>query len=770
MGVKYDFSSLRDDTFGGLTAAVIALPLSLAFGVASGLGAIAGLYGAIAVGFFATVFGGTKTQISGPTAPLAVAMSVVVTSYADSLTEALTIAALAGLIQILLGALRLGSFVAYTPYPVISGFTTGVGAIIILVQSLPFLGAPVALGGPLASVRRWPEVVNNINPSALVLAVVTVAVGVLWPPRLRKILPPAVAALLVGTFLGIVWLQDVPVIGEVPTGLPTIRIPGLSIGTLLGALLPAVTIALIGSINSLLTALIADSMTQENHDPNRELIGVGLGNVLAGLIGAVPGAGATTGTVANIQAGGRSRVSGILCATILLALVLGLGKYVGTIPHAVLAGILMKIGFDILDRRFLTRFRYIQREQFVVMMLTLGFTVFVDLVIAVAIGLIAAAMTSARQFERLELDSVVSVPLLDSIFLGMDDDSDDFDPFSARVGLVSLRGTFTVASSRKLITTIGMDIRDHEVVILDFSKTVYMDDSAALVVERLIATAQADETDCIVMGLAGLAATGLQALDVLRNVPGDHFVETMDDAREVARRPSLTGGRAGRSALRKGPQARDQDRHRRVARRDGGRLRRRIALTGPPYGMRREPGRVPHGYSRGKLRQSRTRRDGGIEPPLGEFRRLRASRGPARNRGGNTRPRNASHQGRDARRLRTREDQVRPFGDRYGRHRRGPRRAPRRSRIHRAGPGWAGVRRHPPCEPGSRPGFRAGGRSSPGHRTAGSRRGEAAFPEGVRVRGGNRPRICPPFLPARGCGLLPDVRSERHRRTRPSGW
>ena len=534
--MKYDPETLRDDAFGGMTAAVVALPLSMAFGVASGLGAIAGLYGAIAVGFFAAVFGGTRTQISGPTAPLAVAMSVVVTSYADSIEEALTIAALAGVIQILLGTLRLGSFVAYTPYSVISGFTSGVGAIIILVQSLPFLGAPVALGGPLESVRRWPEVVTGINPSALTLAAATVAAGVFWPARLRKLLPPTVAALIVGTLLGMFWLQGAPVIGEVPTGLPGIRLPDYSIDTVLGALLPAVTIALIGSINSLLTALIGDSMTGQDHDPNRELVGVGLGNVLAGLIGAVPGAGATIGTVANIRAGGRSRVSGILCATILLALVLGLGRYIGSVPHAVLAGILMKIGFEIVDWRFLSRFRHVQREQFVVMMLTLGFTVFVDLVIAVAVGLIAAAMASARQFERLELDSVISVPLLDATFLGGPDDFGDFDPFSARVGLVSLRGTFTAASSKKLITTMRLDIREHEVVILDFSKTVYMDESAALVVERMIDAAISDRTECIVMGLAGLPATSLQGLDVLRRVPEDHFVENLDDAREIARR------------------------------------------------------------------------------------------------------------------------------------------------------------------------------------------------------------------------------------------
>ena len=408
--MTYDLENLRDDAFGGATAAVVALPLSLGFGVASGLGAVAGLHAAIAVGFFAAVFGGTHTQISGPTAPLAVAMSVVVTSYADSLAEALTIAALAGVIQILLGTLRLGAYLAYTPYSVISGFTSGVGAIIILVQSLPFLGSPVALGGPIESVRRWPETLTNINLSALALAAITVGVSVVWPRRLRKFLPPTVAALVLGTLTGMFLLRDAPVIGDVPTVLPTFHAPDLSLGALAGALLPATTIALIGSINSLLTALVADSITRDTHDPNRELIGVGLGNVLAGLIGAIPGSGATTATVANIRAGGRTRLSGVICATILLVLVLGVGQYVGSVPHAVLAGILAKIGFDILDWRFITRSRHVQKEHLVVMGLTLGFTVFVDLLIAVAVGLIVAAMAAARQLERLELDNVISVP------------------------------------------------------------------------------------------------------------------------------------------------------------------------------------------------------------------------------------------------------------------------------------------------------------------------------------------------------------------------
>ena len=534
--ISYDLSTLRGDLFGGVTAAVVGLPVALAFGVASGLGPVAGLYGAIAVGFFAAVFGGTRSQISGPTGPMAVAMAVIVTTHAQSLTEAFTIAVMAGLIQIALGVLRIGRFVGYTPYSVISGFMSGVGIIIILVQTLPFLGAPVATGGPLGAVQAWPEAIRDVNFGALAIAAVTLAVGVAWPSRLRKFLPPTLAALIAGTLLGVLWLTDTPVIGEVPTGLPSLRFPELAPDVLVRAVQPAIIIALLGSIDSLLTSLVADSMTRTRHNPNRELVGQGIGNVAAGLIGGLPGAGATLGTVVNLRAGGRTPVSGALRAAILLALVLGLGRYVEAIPHAALAGILMKVGWDIIDWRFLTRIHRVQREHLLVMLITLGLTVFLDLITAVAIGLIAAGMASARQFERLQMDSVVSVPLLDRSFFGAQDDEDTVDEFSARVGLVALRGSFTVASANKLISTISVDIRDHEVVILDFSDTVYMDDSAALVVEQLIDSAMAENTEVIVMGLEGRPAITLQALNALQHVTPDRYVTTVDEARDVARR------------------------------------------------------------------------------------------------------------------------------------------------------------------------------------------------------------------------------------------
>ena len=533
--------TVRGDLFGGLTAAVVSLPLALAFGVASGLGAVAGMYGAVAAGFFAAMSGGTRTQITGPTGPMAVAVAVIVTAHGpENLAEVFTIVIMAGLIQVLLGMVRIGRFIAYTPYSVISGFMSGIGLIIILVQTMPFLGHSIAGGGPLGAIGAWSWAIPDVNWQAVVVAVFTLVVVVGWPRRLRKILPGALAALIAGTLLSMFWLKGIPVIGEVPTGLPSLQIPDMSAGTLAKAVQPAVTIALLGSIDTLLTSLVADSMTRTRHNPDLTLFGQGVGNMATGFVGGTPGAGATMGTVVNIRSGGTTPLSGVLCAAILLALVLGLGWMVQVIPHAVLAGLLLKVGWDIIDWRFMKRVRYVQREHLIVMVVTLGLTVFLDLITAVTIGLIVAGMASARQFERLELDNVLSVPLLDSSFLraGSGETQSiepDLDDLSSRVGMVALRGTFTVASSNKLIASLGGDIRDHELVILDFSDTVYIDDSAALVVEQMVDIASARDTECIVMGLRGRPAETLNALSALDQVPEENYVTTFEEARILAR-------------------------------------------------------------------------------------------------------------------------------------------------------------------------------------------------------------------------------------------
>ena len=534
--LRYDLRTLRGDVLGGVTAAVVGLPVALAFGLAAGLGPAAGIYGAIAVGFFAAVFGGTRSLISGPTGSMTVAMAAIVAAHAENIGEAFTIVILAGLIQIMFGLLRIGRFVTYTPYSVISGFMTGVGVIIIVGQSLPFLGAPAVPGGTITTLLNFVDILDHFQISALGIAVVTLAVGLFWPDRFDKYLPSTLVALVVGTLLGVFWLTDAPVIGTVPTDLPAFQLPALSAGGIARAIEPAMVIALVGSVDTLLTGLVADSMTRTRHDPNRELLAQGLGNVLTGFIRGLPGSGATPSTVANVRAGGWTFVSGVIAVGILAVMVLLLGQYVALIPNAVLAGILVKVALDTIDWRFVARMHRVQREHLAVMLLTLGLTVFLDLIAAVAVGMIAAAVTSARQFERLELDSVISVPILDQVFFGNDDGQHEVDDFTARVGMVALRGAFTVASSGKLIDTIGEDIRDHEVVILNFSDTVHIDDSAALVVEQLIDTAILQNVECIVMGLSGMPARNLSALDILKRVPQDQIVGTMDEAREAASR------------------------------------------------------------------------------------------------------------------------------------------------------------------------------------------------------------------------------------------
>ena len=320
-----------------------------------------------------------------------------------------------------------------------------------------------------------------------------------------------------------------------PAGLPGLQLGLPSAGFLVGALQPAIVLALLGSIDSLLAALVADSLTGSRHNPDRELVGQGIGNMAAGLIGGLPGAGATVSTVTNIRAGGQTKVSGVLRAVLLLAILLGLGRYVESIPLAALAGVLMKVGWDIIDWQLLARWRHIRREHLFVMLMTLGLTVFVDLLTAVAIGLIAAGMAHAKHLERLEIDNVVSVPMLDHIFLGETKDAASVNPYAARVGLVSLRGSFTVASSHELVAAISADIKDHEVVIFDFSNATYLDDSAAMLIRRLMDVAAQERTAFIVMGLGGDVAHTLRALDVLREVPGERIVDTLDEARETAK-------------------------------------------------------------------------------------------------------------------------------------------------------------------------------------------------------------------------------------------
>ncbi len=405
-----DTSNLRGDFFGGLTAGVVALPLALAFGLQSGMGAIAGLYGAIAIGMIAAWFGGTPTQISGPTGPMTVVSAVIIASaidaHAGSLESALgTIIAiflLSGIFQILLGFFKIGQYIRYMPYPVVSGFMSGIGVIIIVLQIFPFFGhtSPKKI---LEIFSQLPQIVNGINVSSVLLALATIATIYLFP-RITKRIPSALVALIVLTIISTIMQLDVKIIGHIPEGLPQLQIDslvGLEFSDPMLIIIPALTLAALGTIDSLLTSIVADNMTKTQHDSNKELIGQGLGNIGAAMIGGIPGAGATMRTVVNINSGGKTRLSGVIHGVALLIVLLGAGAYAKLIPLPVLAGILITVGIGIIDYKGIKHIPHVPKTDSIIMLIVLSMTVFVDLLQAVAVGMVLASVLFMKKMGDL---------------------------------------------------------------------------------------------------------------------------------------------------------------------------------------------------------------------------------------------------------------------------------------------------------------------------------------------------------------------------------
>lgn len=484
------FKNLRGDVFGGLTAAVVALPLALAFGVSSGAGPIAGLYGAIFVGFFAALFGGTPAQVSGPTGPMTVVMALVFTEYTamDPLRGpalAFTVVMLGGLFQILFGYLRIGRYINYVPLPVISGFMSGIGVIIILLQLGPLLGQP-AVGGPMDAIIAFPDALMNLNIAALLLGVVTLAVVYLTPARIANVVPPPLLALLVGTLL---WFaipdQGVTVLGEIPTGFPELVRPEFSLVLLPGMIKSAIILALLGTIDSLLTSLVADNITRTHHRSNRELIGQGIGNTIAGMFGGLPGAGATMRTVVNVRAGGLTPISGALHALVLLAIVLGLGPVASYIPHVVLAGILIKVGTDIIDWDYLKRVHRSSPPGVVLMFVVMLMTVFVDLIVAVAVGMTMASLLLLKRQSELQLSQVNIHHSADDETPVSGEEADILNQNDGHILLFHIGGPVSFGAAKELTKMLAYQ-QNYRVLVLDMSDVPHLDYTAACAIKDMI--------------------------------------------------------------------------------------------------------------------------------------------------------------------------------------------------------------------------------------------------------------------------------------------
>lgn len=488
---KIQFGNLRGDLFGGITAAIVALPLALAFGVASGAGAIAGLYGAILVGFFAALCGGTPAQVSGPTGPMTVVITGVITTLVarhpdTGLAMAFTVVMLGGLFQILFGMMHLGQYITLMPYTVISGFMSGIGVIIILLQLPPLLGYS-GTGGVWGTLHQLPTYLSQPNPVALGLGLLSLGIVFAAPPKLNRILPSPLLALVIGTLVSVLLFgnADIPRIGEIPTGLPRLRMPTFSLNELQSMLRYGLMLGALGAIDSLLTSLVADSISRTQHDSDRELIGQGIGNCLAGLFGGLPGAGATMRTVVNVQAGGKTPLSGMIHAFILLLVVLWAAPLTTVIPHAVLAGLLLKVGVDIIDWGFIKRVPRLSLKGTGLMYLVLFLTVFVDLITAVVVGVFIANMLTIKRLTDVQGDNVqVITDPAQGTNLSLAE-QEILTKAGGDILLFQLGGPMSFGAAKMISRRMAI-VKDYQVLVLDLSEVPTIGITAALAVETMV--------------------------------------------------------------------------------------------------------------------------------------------------------------------------------------------------------------------------------------------------------------------------------------------
>ncbi|TMP27888.1 sodium-independent anion transporter [Pseudoalteromonas rubra] len=524
---RFKHMNFKGDLFGGVTTAIISLPLALAFGVASGAGAEAGMWGAILVGLFAALFGGSTSLISEPTGPMTVIMTAVLTTMVSKYPEAgpamaFTVVMMAGAFQILLGTLKLGKYVTLMPYSVVSGFMSGIGVILIILQLAPLLGHQAPPGGVPGTLSAFPDLFLNLHFSELFLGLLTLGVLFYMPKKYRQYVPAQLVALVVVTLISILLFDTDSIrrIGEIPSGLPEIVWPTFTPELFTEMVIDALVLGTLGCIDTLLTAVIGDSLTRTEHDSDKELRGQGIANMIAGFFGALPGAGATMGTVVNIQVGARSPLAGIFRALILMAVVFVAGSLTEPIPMAVLAGIAVYVGINILDWSFIQRAHKLSISQMAIMYGVMLLTVFVDLMVAVGLGVFISNIMVIERLSRVQEQHVKAIS-----------DADEDVPLSKheRALLEQAKGQLLffylsgpmIFSVSKAITRQHRHIGEYKTMVLDLSDVAMLDVTVSLAIENAISDALDANCQVFIYSPNKDTSEQLQKFDI-RSKLGEH--------------------------------------------------------------------------------------------------------------------------------------------------------------------------------------------------------------------------------------------------------
>jgi SulP family sulfate permease len=595
----FDFSHFKGDMFGGITAGIVALPLALAFGVSSGLGPSAGLYGAIFVSFFAALFGGTDTQISGPTAPMTAVSMVIIAGMIASfdgdvekaLPAILTVFLLAGVMQIGLGLLGLGTYIKYIPYPVVSGFMTAIGVIILITQILPSIGydagedkdyvekfkpkaeevildkilldevgegilvldhfeatieraakvtdeeimketktlAKKDASGVIGTFKVLPRALKNIIWLELLLALSTIFI-IYGFKRITTAIPSTLVALLVVSGIAVGFNLDYRPIQEIPSGLPLPEMgifTEFSMSSVAPYIFTALTLALLGAIDSLLTSVVADNMTKTAHKPNKELIGQGIGNSIASVFGGIPGAGATIRTVVNIKAGGKTRLSGMMAGVLLFIILLALGPVASKIPAAVLAGILITVGIGVMDYKGLKALRFMPRSEAVILVIVLVLSSVWNLVYAVGIGLVIASLSFMKKIGDLTTEESDIKPLAEESW---EDEIDFPQNLKEEVFIKHIKGPLFFGSTSDF-TALSKQIPDTaSVVIIRMEKMRYMDQSGLYAIEDVLSDLITQGKGVVFVDVQNQPKYMMEGIDIIPDlIPEEHIFDSFND-------------------------------------------------------------------------------------------------------------------------------------------------------------------------------------------------------------------------------------------------
>ena len=555
--------NLKGDIFGGITAGIVALPLALAFGIqafggiddpaASSMGALAGLIGATLLGFFASLFGGTHSQISGPTGPMTVITAALISGVwasQQSMSAVLISMSMAGLFcglfQIIFGIIKLGKYVRYIPYPVLSGFMSGIGVIIILQQIYPLIGlkSPVLV---VDMITQLPErIAGGISLTALFLGLGTIAIIYLFPLITKKI-PSTLVALIVMTVVALFCNMDEKLlIGSIPAGFPMpffakegISLSGLNWGEILKAsIIPGLTLAGLGSIDTLLTSVVADNITKTHHNSNRELVGQGIGNMISGLFCGIAGAGATMRTVVNVKSGGRTQISGMVHSLLLLAVLLGLGRYVRYVPLSVLAGILITVGWGIIDFKGFKDLFKIPRADAVVLVIVFLLTVFVDLLTAVGIGMVIACVLFMKRASDLVEGGYSSSEMTNfDKESPWSDEGGIPDEMRHKIYIQRLNGPIFFGTITKFQNVMNDVPEDAKIVIIRMRLVSFMDQSGLYAMETAIKDIQERGAMVLMTIIQPQPMYMLKTMNLIPDlVPEEHTFKTFEDCTEFLKK------------------------------------------------------------------------------------------------------------------------------------------------------------------------------------------------------------------------------------------